>query len=263
MIEAKAITVRRGESEILSSVSVQVMPGELTIVLGPNGAGKSTLLAALVGDLLPVSGSITFDGRPLHDFRKGELALRRAVLPQKSHLAFPFTVREVVELGLVAIGTGRGRSHAEVVREALARVGLSDYAARYYQQLSGGEQQRVHIARICCQLAAARSLDATPYLFLDEPVSNLDLRHQLETLDIARDFADQGGGAFAILHDVNLASLYADRLVIIDKGRVAASGAPAETLTTEIISRVFNVPVEVNRMPRGERPFLLPHTARD
>src|SRR5690606_24197952 len=108
--------------------------------------------------------------------------------------------------------------------------GLLEYAGRFYQQLSGGEQQRVHIARICCQLDVARHLDATTYLFLDEPVSNLDLRHQLETLDIAREFVAQGGGALAILHDINLASLYADQLVIIADGGVAASGTAAETL---------------------------------
>jgi len=267
-IEAKQISVHRGSRAILKDVSLTVTPGCLTVVLGPNGAGKSTLLSCLVGDLEISAGSITLDGQPLCAWRKIDLALRRAVLLQKSHLAFPFTVREVVELGLIAARTGlspdvRGRRQREqIVRRALSRVGLLDYAGRFYQQLSGGEQQRVHIARICCQLDVARHFNVTPYLFLDEPVSNLDLRHQLETLDIAREFVAQGGGALAILHDINLASLYADKLVIIADGGVAASGTPAETLTTEVISRVFEVPVTLNQVPGEHRPFLLPHTAR-
>ncbi|WP_137391727.1 heme ABC transporter ATP-binding protein [Rhodoligotrophos defluvii] len=270
MIEAAHITCRRGAREILSDVSLSVQPGRLTVVLGPNGAGKSTLLACLTADLPVSAGRITLDGRPLAAWRKSELALRRAVLPQKSHLAFPFTVREVVELGLIAAGghslagggRDRHRQQEEAVRVALSRVGLLSYAGRYYQQLSGGEQQRVHIARICCQLEVSRRLGAAPYLFLDEPISNLDLRHQLETLDIVRDFVAQGGGAFAILHDINLASLYADELVILSNGRVAARGTPAETLTTEVIAQVFDVPVTLNQVPSGGKPFLLPHTAR-
>ncbi|WP_342643503.1 heme ABC transporter ATP-binding protein [Rhodoligotrophos ferricapiens] len=273
MIEARNITCRRGGRDILSDVSLSIVPGRLTVVLGPNGAGKSTLLACMSGDLEVSSGSIELDGKSISSWRRAELALRRAVLPQKSHLAFPFTVREVVELGLIAAVSRTGAvrqsrresqpvSREEVVRRALGRVGLFSHAGRFYQQLSGGEQQRVHIARIWCQLEMSRAFGIAPYLFLDEPVSNLDLRHQLETLDIAREFVAEGGGAFAILHDINLASLYADELVVIANGRVAASGKPRETLTTEVIARVFEVPVKLNQVPENGQPFLLPHTAR-
>jgi len=267
MLEARNITLRRGDRSILRNVDACIAPGSVTVILGPNGAGKSTLLSCLAGDLSVQAGDVTLDSRALSLWRKPELAMRRAVLPQKSHLAFPFTVHEVAELGLLAAGSSRDArqrpSRRDVICRSLARVGMADHAARMYHHLSGGEQQRVHIARILCQLDQIIATGATPYLLLDEPVSSLDLRHQLETLDIARDFADSGGGVLAILHDVNLASLYADNVLVMADGRVEASGPPQETLTTEIISRIFDVPVILNRTPRRERPYLLPHTARD
>lgn len=262
MLEARDIAVTLGGRQVLAPVSLALEPGCLTVIVGPNGAGKSTLLKALTGEIAPDCGEVRLDGRPLARWPREMLAGRRAVLPQASYLAFPFTAYEVAALGLMA---GRGRlSPARRQRlplEALQRVGLADHAGRFYQHLSGGEQQRVQIARVLCQLDAAGKGDGAQYLFLDEPVSSLDLNHQMATLALARTATRDGLSALAILHDLNLASLYADRLIVMADGAVVTDGPPGEVLTTEIVRTVFRVELTLNHVPEGARPFALPHSA--
>ncbi len=244
MLEADAVTVRLAGREVLKSTSLRLSPGEFTIIVGPNGAGKTTLLRTLIGDLEPSSGEVRFDGRPIGRWRGRDLARRRAVLSQSQHLAFPFTVHEVVALGLGA-GADDGRAAEDVIAETLRRVDLTGYEARFYQQLSGGEQQRVQLARVLCQLGApVRRTDegaAANWLFLDEPTASLDIRHQFEILDLARDHVRAGGGGLAILHDLNLAADYADRIVVVSEGSIAADGAAKAVLTEGLIEGVFRV----------------------
>ncbi|WP_279479376.1 heme ABC transporter ATP-binding protein [Aureimonas sp. SK2] len=258
MIEARDLCRRHGGRPVLTGVTLTVRPGEFTVLLGPNGAGKSTLLTLLTGETAPDHGRVTLDGRALSDLSPAALARRRAVLPQASELAFPFTVGEVVGLGLEA---GGHRVRPEAVRAALARVELSGFAGRLYGELSGGEQQRVHLARVLAQTGGPVGEGGPRFLFLDEPVSSLDIRHQIAVLEIARDFARGGGGVLAVLHDLNLAAGFADRLVVLSGGRIAGEGRPSAVLDDALIESVFGLRLRVGALPPPGMPFLLPQTA--
>lgn len=261
MIEVSGLSVDIGHRPILKNVSFSAAAGAITAVIGPNGSGKSTLMKALCRDYA-YEGAVSVDGRDLSRMSLVEAATLRAVLPQSSALPFPFTVREVVALGLTA---GRpGVSIAGLRRlpdEALSRVDLDGFAGRFYGELSGGEQQRVQLARVLCQVWVPVLEGVPRYLFLDEPVSSLDIKHQLMIMDVARRFADEGGGVIAILHDLNLAAMYADAILAIRMGRVAGFGTPAEVLTDALISEVFDCPMRVGRLPDPMGPFVLPQSA--
>ncbi len=260
MFELRDICLRYGTRLILDGVSASVEPGRLTAVIGPNGAGKSTLLRVMTGEMKPESGVALFEGRPLGTLSPADLASRRAVLPQSGQLAFPFTVLEVVRLGLEARPGIDPQARRAAAAAALEQVDLAGFGGRRFQQLSGGEQQRVHLARVLCQ-AGGPMVDGRPqYLFLDEPISSLDIRHQLGILAIARRFADEGGGVFVILHDLNLAAMFADRLIAIHDGTAAAAGAPRDVLTDEIMQKVFGVPLRIGWAPPAGGLFVLPQS---
>ena len=246
------IVLARGGRRLLEDVSLALHPGTVTVVIGPNGAGKSTLLKVLAGELRPAQGRVTLEGRDIAAFPPAVLARRRAVLAQSTEVAFPFTVAEVVGIGLMGAGAG-GEARIE---QALARVDLAGFAARRIEHLSGGERQRVHLARVLAQLGA--SGEGPGFLLLDEPTSSLDLSHQLLVLDVARRHAQAGGGVLAILHDLNLAAMAADVLVVVEKGRIVAAGAPGEVLTDALLRTVFGVAARMNVVPEG--PFLLPQS---
>lgn len=258
MFEARDVSVRRGQNRILKSVSASVKPGLFTVIVGPNGAGKSTLLKVITGEMQPEEGCVTFEGRPLSAFAPHEIATRRAVLPQSSQLAFPFTVFEVVRLGLEARVGLAPETRRTLPAALLNRVDLNGFGSRHYQELSGGEQQRVQLARILCQAGDPVADGKPQFLFLDEPTSSLDLRHQIDTLNIARSFADNGGGVLAILHDLNLAALFADRLVVLHKGALFAEGPPSDVITSDLLKQVFEVELNVRRMENSGVPFVLP-----
>jgi iron complex transport system ATP-binding protein len=260
MIEAHDLSVTIGGRRIVSGIGFQAKPGEVGVIVGPNGSGKTTFLKALSGELAH-GGRVSINGRDLSGMKPAEAAALRAVLPQATALAFPFTVREVVKLGLV--GGRPGVCDAEAARlpeRALARVDLDGFAGRFYQELSGGEQQRVQLARVLCQVWAPVLEGQPRYLFLDEPVSSLDIRHQLTIMDIARDFARRGGGVVAILHDLNLAAMYAHRISVMHKGRLAAAGMPEDVLRDELVERVFGCRLRVGVLPAEGVPFVLPQS---
>ncbi|BCH24441.1 hemin import ATP-binding protein HmuV [Mesorhizobium sp. L-8-10] len=261
MIEARDVGVTIGGKRIVSDVDFEMRPGEMAAIVGPNGSGKTTFLRALSGDL-PYRGSISLNRRELSTLKPWEAAAMRAVLPQATALSFPFTVREVVKLGLLGGRSGALAGEQERLPErALARVDLDGFGGRFYQELSGGEQQRVQLARVLCQVWAPVLEGRPRYLFLDEPVSSLDIKHQLIIMNIAREFARRGGGVVAILHDLNLTAMYADRVFVMHRGRLAAAGAPSEVLSDELISRVFDCRLKVGALPQGNMPFVLPQSA--
>ncbi|MER8638912.1 MULTISPECIES: heme ABC transporter ATP-binding protein [unclassified Mesorhizobium] len=260
MIEARDVSVAIGGKRIVANVDFEARPGEIAAIVGPNGSGKTTFLRALSGDL-GYSGEVTVNGRNLSAMKPLEAATLRAVLPQATTLSFPFTVREIVRLGLVGGRSGALSGEDQRLPErALARVDLDGFAGRFYQELSGGEQQRVQLARVLCQVWAP-VLDGKPrYLFLDEPVSSLDIKHQLIIMDIARDFARRGGGVVAILHDLNLTAMYADRIFVMHRGRLAATGSPQQVLSDELIEKVFDCRLKVGVLPAANMPFVLPQS---
>ncbi|RUX04956.1 MAG: heme ABC transporter ATP-binding protein [Mesorhizobium sp.] len=261
MIEARDVSVAIGKKRIVANVDFEVRPGEISAIVGPNGSGKTTFLKAMSGDLVH-TGRILINGRELSKMKPVEAATVRAVLPQATTLSFPFTVREIVRLGLVGGRLGVLPGEDERLPErALARVDLDGFAGRFYQELSGGEQQRVQLARVLCQVWAP-VLDGGPrYLFLDEPVSSLDIKHQLIIMNIARDFARRGGGVVAILHDLNLTAMFADRIFVMHRGRLAAAGSPRDVLSDDLIEKVFDCRLKVGVLPAGNMPFVLPQSA--
>ena len=255
LIEARGVSVRYGPRTVLAPTDLTIAAGATTVIVGPNGAGKTTLMRALTGELAPSSGAVLFDGADIATLSAAALARRRAVLPQATRLSFPFTVHEVVRLGCPA-----GRDDPGRIAALLERVDLAGFGDRYYQQLSGGEQQRVQLARVLAQLDDGRAKggngDGARALFLDEPTSSLDIRHQIAVLEIARSYAAAGWAVVAILHDLNLAAMFADRIVVIDRGRVAADGRPADVVTGDMVARVFGVQAEIGS--RDGIPFILP-----
>jgi iron complex transport system ATP-binding protein len=258
VIEALDITVRIGPKTLLDRVTLRIGPGETVALVGPNGAGKSTLLRALSGDIEPQFGSVILRGRPLVDYAPGALARHRAVLAQSIAVSFPFTVEEIVRMG--AGGRHNARVDADIA-EALAAVDMAGFEGRIVTTLSGGEQQRVHCARVLVQLASGESEHGPGLLLLDEPTASLDLRHQIELLSGMRTRAARGTAIVAVLHDLNLAALFAQRIVALSEGRVAADGAVAEIVSDGLLRDVFGVNVPVGRMPPPGMPFVLPHAA--
>lgn len=235
---AGGVGVTLGGAMILDEVDLGVGPGEMVALVGPNGAGKSTLLAVLSGDIEPAQGSVTLDGRPLAQHSARALARRRSVLLQHQGLAFGFRVEEVVRMGRSPWHrTEREDDDDRVVAESLVRADVADLAHRHFPTLSGGEQGRTSFARVLAQ--------ETPIVLLDEPTAALDIRHQEALLSVARDAAREGASVVVVLHDLSLAAAYADRVCVLSKGRVRADGAPAAVLTSELLSEVYEHPIQV------------------
>ncbi len=245
---AQGIVLRRGGRVLLDGADIALAPGRVSVLIGPNGAGKSSLLKVLSGEIRPQAGRVSLDGEDVFRLAPGALARRRAVLPQAAQVAFPFTLAEVV-----AIGAPQGRATAERVARLLARVGLAGRGEGLYERLSGGEMQRVQLARALLQLEQG----ARPgYLLLDEPTASLDLAHQVEVVRLMREIAAEGVGVLGVLHDLNLAAMAADEIVALQAGRVAARGTPAEVLTDAGIAALYGVRARVGWAPAS--PFLLP-----
>lgn len=245
-LQADALGYRVGRIPLAADIDLAVSGGEVVVVLGPNGAGKSTLLKLLCGQLGPSSGMVRFDGRPLAAWPRRELALHRAVLPQHSVVPFDFTAEEIVALGRSSHRDIRGRR--PMVLQAMERCECAHLAGRVVRTLSGGEMQRVQLARVLVQIGLGEG-PARSALLLDEPVSSLDPAHQHAALVLAREMASAGVAVLVILHDLNLAAQYASRIVLMQAGRIVAQGRPEEVLTPAMISSVFAVQAHVSTNP--------------
>ncbi len=235
MLEGRGLCFSYGAREVLQGVDVRLRPGRLTGVIGPNGSGKSTLLHLLAGSHAPTKGEVRLDGQPVR--RGRELSRRLAAVFQAESVPFPFTVRELVTLGRyphAPAGLGwRQADHAAVAR-VLQRLELEGLAERRYDELSGGEQKRVLMAR-----ALAQEPD---FLLLDEPTAALDLHHQVALLELLEELKTQKNlGLLAVLHDLNLVAQYCDDVVLLADGRVRSVGTPAEVLVYPVLKEVFGV----------------------
>lgn len=253
MLRTQSLQIRRGTKIVLTDITLELKPGEVLGVLGPNGAGKSTLLGALCGELNACHGSVWLDDRELSHWTGAQRAQRLAVLPQVSTLDFAFRVEEVVGMGRLPYQSGRVRDD-EIVAAALNAADAGHLSGRSYLALSGGERQRVHLARVLAQLWPG---EAGQTLLLDEPTSMLDPLHQHTTLQAVREFADHGAAVLVILHDLNLAARYCDRLLLLEGGRPVALDTPEQVLRPEPLKAVFGLEVLVQQHPERGHPLII------
>ncbi|WP_431205054.1 heme ABC transporter ATP-binding protein [Bradyrhizobium betae] len=258
VIEARNLSKRAGRATLLDGVGLNVGAGEMVAIIGPNGAGKSTLLRLLSGDLRPNAGEVRLKQRDIGSFKPRELAARRAMLSQHINVSFPFTVEEIVLMGA---GDRSLREAGGLVDAALHEVGLEHFRERQLPTLSGGEQQRTHFARVLVQLACGEAEHGPGLLLLDEPTSSLDLRHQIDLVEAARRRAAGGTAVIAILHDLNLAIRFADRLVVLNGGRLAADGPRTDVVTSKTIRDIFEIDAIVHQADDGV-PYVLPQSMR-
>ncbi len=256
ILEAEELSCAYREAEVLSRVSLRLAPGELVAVIGPNGSGKSTLIRTLSRVLRPRTGRVLLDGRDLYALPARESARAIAVVPQETTLDFEFSVADVVLMGRsphLARFASEGPKDLEIAARAMERAGVKDFAGRRVTELSGGERQRVFLARALAQ--------EPRLLLLDEPTAHQDLSFQAQLLRIVKGLCREGGlGVLAALHDLNVAALCADRLLLLSKGRVVAQGPPAELLTESVLRPVFGGHLIVRPHPETGGPcvFLSP-----
>ncbi|HDN9015226.1 heme ABC transporter ATP-binding protein [Aeromonas salmonicida] len=256
LLRCHQLSLTRGGRPILDRLDLTLQGGTLTALLGPNGAGKSSLLKCLTGEL-EYEGEINLFDRERQAWASRELAHRVGVLPQSSSLNFPFLCEEVVAMGRLP-HTEPGSRRDEIVRAAMTHAGVDHLARRLYPGLSGGERQRVQFARVLAQIwQAPDDPQQARLLLLDEPTSALDLKYQHQLLTMTRALAARNTAVLVVLHDLNLAARYADRLVMLDKGRLMADGTPAEVLTPALIDRLYDYPAQVIHHPETGLPMVV------
>lgn len=245
MLTANHLTYQVGRKKLIDDVSLTIQAGEIVIIIGPNGAGKSTLLRLLTGYQTPTSGECVVQNKSLSQWPASQLAKIRTVMRQHSQLSFPFTVREVVAMGRAPYG----KAHfSEAINETMQQTDCLALADRDYRSLSGGEQQRVQLARVLAQIWQPEATEKL--LFLDEPTSALDLYHQQHTLRLLKQLSKhQRLAVCCVLHDLNLAALYADRIVLLSKGKIVQQGTPEQVLNVENIHRWYGVELGIYRHP--------------
>ncbi|UTW46216.1 heme ABC transporter ATP-binding protein [bacterium SCSIO 12696] len=259
MLKATDIYLSRRGAAILSDVQLLLLSGQVMVILGPNGSGKTSLLNVLTGELTSDRGDVFFQERPMAQWPAGGLAQRLAILPQHSTLNFPFTVEEVVMLGRSAHSSGHQRDR-EIVAAALQMVDSSYLSKRFYTQLSGGEKQRVQLARVLAQIWDEPEDSDTKNgrcLILDEPTSSFDLSHRQLMVDVIRHFSGQGVGILMVSHDLNLATQLADQIMLLSCGEVAAQGDVEQVMTPEILQRVFRAKIDVIANPSNGQKLIV------
>lgn len=249
MIRAESVSYRVGAKTLVDDVSFEISPGTFTAIIGPNGAGKSTMLGLLSGDHRPSDGAVLLRDRAAERWRPRDLARERAVMLQQQTTHFSFSVQEAVEMGRLPHDVDRERD-IRVVEDSLDESGLTRLRRRDVTTLSGGEGARVGYARLTAQ--------ETPILLLDEPTAALDLHHQERLLRSAKRRAEAGAAVIVVLHDLNHASRYADRILMFDGGRLVADGPPEHVLTPERIEEVYHQPVCRLTHPQTGDPVLIP-----
>ena len=253
MLRVEKVTYAIQERKLLKEISFQVRPGEVLAILGANGAGKSTLMQLLCGDRKPDTGVINLYGKSLKVYDVRELAKCRALLSQQQHITLAFKVNEIVLMGRYPhFKSNPSKRDLEIVAEVMEVCGVDDFADRVYMSLSGGEQQRVQLARVLVQLwDNPKSL-----LLLDEPIAALDMHFQQKVLAIAKALSRRGFMVVMVLHDVNYAAIYADRILMLKNGRKLFDGTPVEVLNKANLYTVFSVETHVALNPKILKPIV-------
>ncbi|MBW2309587.1 MAG: ABC transporter ATP-binding protein [Deltaproteobacteria bacterium] len=249
-LKLKAVSFSYDAQWCLKGIDFELKGGELVGMIGPNGSGKSTLLRIMDGLLKADNGLVLLLNRPISTLRRHEVAKQIAMVPQETIFRFAFTVLEVVLMGRFAhrgLFPFEGKEDLEIARESMRLTGILDLERRSIHELSGGEKQRMLIARALTQKAQ--------FILLDEPTSQLDIRHKVEIFELISSLArSQGFGAMVVSHDISLAAQYCHRMLLLNKGRICGIGAPDEVLTTDTISEVYQCPVLVDKNPITQTP---------
>jgi len=249
-IRATSINAEIDGVPLLSNMSIEIVPGEVLALVGPNGAGKSTLLNVLSGDLNPVQGSVFYNERNISQLDVQERAHYRSVMSQALPMVFDFSVKDIVEMGWLHSGhhfySDRFQS---AIQQIVDQCNISSLINRRFNTLSGGEHKRVHFARALLQLWKHEDSLESKYLMLDEPLANLDIRHELGLLSVIREAAASGIGVLIVLHDLNLAAKFADKVALLHQGKIVCLGVPTDVLTTKFLTSVYGVPINVKSNP--------------
>ena len=241
------------DNMLLNEIDLSFVPNKFHVIMGANGAGKTTLMKLLAGDLQPSQGEIYLSNKPLRHYRKKELATKRAVLSQHYQIAFPIGASDIVMMGRYPFfDSSPTTKDREICRQAMEKMQSEEFSSREYNTLSGGEAQKIHMARVLAQIWDAQEGNEK-VLFLDEPVSHLDIKYQHELLDIARQLCNQHVTVIAILHDINLALMYADHIVFLKGGHLIHETMHPSDVTSEIIRTVFDVDANVLDLSDGKR----------
>ena len=259
MIRFEDLVLRYPQAAVpaVHGVSFDVPLGRITAVVGPNGSGKSTLVRALLGRIPVERGRITLDGTPLGTLDRRAIATQMAVVPQREEPVFPLPVREYIALGRHPHGgpfSGRSAADRAAIATAIARADVAMFADRATDELSGGEWQRVRIARALAQGGRA--------LVLDEPTTFLDIAHEMAVFELLDALAREGQGILLVSHQLNLVARFADHIVLLHRGRIAAAGTPAEVMRGDVLERVYEWPLVVSRDPAIGAPVLVPLRGR-
>lgn len=257
MLSAVNLSYKVGSKFLLKETAVQFEAGRFHVIMGANGAGKSTLLKLLSGELKPSSGEVVLDGKGLSDYSKMRLATKRAVLSQHYHLAFPITVEEIVLMGRYPYFVTRpSASDRSICNQTVALMNVEHLLDRDYTTLSGGEAQKVQMSRVLAQIWNEENAEQR-LLFLDEPVSHLDVKYQHQLMKVARELCSNGTAVIAVLHDINLAINFADRLLLMKEGRIVYALNDAVSLTEEMLQDVFDIRPTIVQTPQRQKPFVI------
>mgnify|MGYP006264062247 FL=1 len=249
-LNIKSVSLKLDDRQILKDVSLEINEGEIVSVIGPNGAGKSTLLNVLTGDISPDSGDTIYDNKPLNKISIQERAFTRSVMSQMQTLVFDFNVKDVIEMGWLQRGNSDFSSNFSLAFEAVTKeCNVHNLVHRKFNSLSGGEQRRVHFARTLLQLWRPSKSNDPSYLLLDEPTANLDLSSEMLLMNILKARASSNVGILVILHDLNLASHFADKIAIMKDGEIKAFGKPEEIMKDDFLTSIYKVPIEVKHEP--------------
>ncbi|WP_367914286.1 heme ABC transporter ATP-binding protein [Leadbetterella sp. DM7] len=255
MVKGHKISYSHKNYSILKGVDVSVDYGDMLVIVGPNGAGKSTLLNVLANEISRNTEDIYFKLKRFREWDVLDLSKNKAKFSQHHNGDIPLPVREVVLMGRYPYFDSIPRpADLEAIEEAMKEVGIWDLRDREYNLLSGGEKQRVHLARVMTQM---RNEIAHKLVLLDEPLNNLDVKHQYQVLELMSGFAKKGNTVVTVLHDLNLAARFATRVLMMKNGTVLAQGAPGEVLTAEIISEAYGFPCSIWMHPVRQQPVIL------
>ena len=255
MISVQNVSHSAGKKLILDNVSFELQPGEMLAVIGANGAGKSTLLKLLCREIVTTSGNIYFNKKHVDLYSIKELAQLRSVLTQHNTVSILFTVKELVLMGRYPYFENHpSAADIEIINKVMDETGITHLAGRDYNTLSGGEQQRVQLARVIAQIYDRPNA----ILFLDEPTNGLDMLYQQQILQLARNMANRGYMVVSILHDINFAARYADQILILKNGKMIAFGPPLEVVSCENIHDAFNIKVKLIECEGFKCPLVIP-----